>query len=115
MVIGILKSKKERDEYIANTRDFVIKALTGKRETFFTAAAIAMMVAAREYPDMSINDLREFETATRHALDTTAGFHSRISSGEDIISSLFKALDTDKDSANETDEEKIARFVRELG
>ena len=108
------KSKKERDEYIANARESVIKAFSSKEETFFTAAAVATIAAARMYPDMSANDLHEFKTATRHALETTAGFHNRIASGESVIDALFEALDTDKDSANETDEEKIARFVRGL-
>ena len=109
------KSKKERDEYIAAQRESVLKALTSKEETFFTAAAVAALAAARMYPDMSANDLHEFKVATRHALETTAGFHNRIASGDDVINALFKTLDADKDSANETDEEKIARFVRALG
>ena len=90
------KSKKERDEYIAAQRESVLKALSSKQETFFTAAAVAALAAARLYPDMSANDLHEFKVATRHALETTAGFHNRIASGDDVISALFDALDADK-------------------
>lgn len=111
------KSKKERDEYIAAQRESVLKALSSKQETFFTAAAVAALAAARMYPDMSANDLHAFKVATRNAMETTAGFHNRLASGDDIISALFEALDADKAqaNANETDEEKIARFVRALG
>ena len=118
------KSKKERDEYIANARESVFNALATEAETFATAATVAMMVAARKYPKMTIQDLQSYEAATRSAMKSTAGFHNDLYEGKDLFSAIANCLADDgseeekpkvKAKPVETDEEKIARFLRALG
>jgi len=118
------KSKKEREEYIANARESVLHDLSTEYETFSTAATVAMMVAARTYPAMTIQDLQAYEAATRSAMKSTAGFHNDLHEGKDLFSAIADCLRDDgleeekpkaKVKPIETDDEKIARFLRALG
>lgn len=118
------KSKKEREEYIAAARESVLHDLSTEYETFSTAATVAMMVAARMYPAMTIQELQAYEAATRSAMKSTAGFHNNLHEGKDLFSAIAECLRDDdpeekkpkvKVKPVETDEEKIARFLRALG
>jgi DNA polymerase III gamma/tau subunit len=87
------KSKKERDKYIADARESVIHALATETESFATAATVAMMVAARTYPKMTLQDLQEYEVATRNAMKATAGFHNDVhAEGKDLFSAIVDCL-----------------------
>lgn len=123
-VSSVNKSKKEREEYLANARESVLSALATEAETFATAATVAMMVAARKYPKMTLQDLQSYEAATRSAMKSTAGFHNDLHEGKDLFSAIADCLADDgseeerpkvKAKPVETDEEKIARFLRALG
>lgn len=123
-VSSVNKSKKEREEYIVNARESVLSALATEAETFATAATVAMMVAARKYPKMTLQDLQSYEAATRSAMKSTAGFHNDLHEGKDLFSAIADCLADDgfeeekpkvKAKPVETDEEKIARFLRALG
>ena len=123
-VSSVNKSKKDREEYIVNARESVLSALATEAETFATAATVAMMVAARKYPKMTLQDLQSYEAATRSAMKSTAGFHNDLHEGKDLFSAIADCLADDgseeekpkvKAKPVETDEEKIARFLRALG
>ena len=112
------KSKKEREKYIADTRAAAVRDIAHDVFSYRVAAKIATVAAAEEYPELPIGKLKEYEDATVVAMEATAGFNSKITSGTDVLEALFDALPSGNKTTvkkPETDEEKIARFLRKLG
>ncbi len=111
-------SKKKRDKYIYDTRKAADRAYAFGEFTFEVAAAVATLATADRYPEMGVDQLEEYQDATCKALQETAKLqHSLGKEPEDAISVLLNALLTpfDEEDEDESDDAKIARFLRKLG
>ena len=110
-------SKKKRDKYLDDLRAAAVRDIAHDRFTFGVAARVATIATAEKYPDMDVDALAEFCNATSRSLQESAKLQNDIKNGDDPLIALFDALFTPpaKEKKDETDDEKIARFLRKLG
>lgn len=111
-------SKKKRDKYIYDLREAAFRAFDHASDSFEVAAIFATLAAANRYPDMELKQLEEYQDATCKALQETAKLQYDLGNEpEDIVGTLLNALFTpfDKEDKDESDDAKIARFLRKLG
>lgn len=110
-------SKKKRDKYVDDLRAAAARDIAHDRFTFEVAARIATIATAEKYPDMETDALAEFCNATNYSLQETAKLQSGIKNGDNPFDALLDVLFTslDKKDKDESDDEKISRFLRKLG
>ena len=98
------KRKAEVEEYIDDAREAIYEALEGEVDFDFTIAAKAQVIAAAAYrPDLSLKDLREMESAFAEATKWSTELY------DDIKKEAPKVVRTI------SDDDKILKFLRELG
>lgn len=98
------KRKEEVGEYLDYTQAAIIEALEGGADFDFSIAAKAQVIAAAAYrPDLSLEDLREMEKAFADATKYAAELYDNIKKES---SKVVRAI---------SDDDKILKFLRELG
>ena len=108
------KRKEEREAYLSNLRASV-KARTDKDlYSYVGAAMIATLAIANAYPDMSVADLKVFNSAVYEALEECGNVFNSIC-GDDTDHLLDKTLAKVFNIRTKDDDDvKLRRFVAKL-
>jgi len=98
------KSKEEVEGYLEDAREAIFEALEGEAPFDFSIAAKAQVIAAAAYrPELSLKDLREMEDAFAEATKWSTELYDDIKKeAPKVVKSI-------------SDDDKILKFLRELG
>lgn len=111
------KSKKEKAEYCGHAAGWLDEALDEENFTMEAAAKVAMLAAAARYPDLELQQLKDYENSTKIALEQSLEFYHDITNGDinHAVDSLLDVLSPKKEKKeNLTDDEKLKRFISSL-